>query len=1427
MRKILSLIAVFCCTMFLTAPLAKAADLKDKAVIKICGVQIDSDNKAGITSAQVPELTSGTISYDDTKHILTLDEPYVNMYTGTIISIDASQIGADFTIKVKGTSGYLYAKDALPLHFKDAPSGKGLIIDGEEDAAITFKTFGTGSFKAGAIVCRKAYGDETEASFFPLTISGKVKVVADNSLADGKEPLTCHHLVLKQVKLQLYACESGKYMETKVPASNVFEKMYEGFKSSYVIQYDYYNKDYPIWIGGVRLNDVKNSINSKAPLTSGSASYDDATRTLTLHNIKMTDAVNEAAILVDATDDEPTKPITVVLGGSGEVTGTSATKCFVFKTPVVLKKEIIWFNTFKVTAEATAIEHNSTLTIAGDNGKLNIKATDAGSYGIYGNGSKAELIIDHTILTVNGKDACIEEPAHQLKGVKPDGTAEWADADKSPKDGGSVVADTDLKFIQTEYVLSATADPAAAGKVNIKVAGAEKSNPYYHDGTSASGELEAVANTGYVFTHWDNDTYETDPKKSVSISSGNGEYVANFIRDVKTTVPYYIVDGKKIKALSKNFREEMTEIADIDAPNTLSRVCYYDGKIYYFDESSPSATFYAATFTPDESTKIGTKEEVVASQSDYSSAFGLVYSEKDECFYAIMYDNAASKYVLCKIVDGVISVALSKDFSSTYGLAVDASGNLYSTKDGDLLKINVAAGTVEKVGAMGFSAFSAGTIAYDATLGKLIIMDSNYSPFYFYIVDPATGAAEKFASQNFMDPQALFAKVAPTPDPSKVKYPVYVCGKQLTSKKSTVTSSDLAAITAGSVSYDEASATLTLNAATINMTATGNIIKADNGETVGNALNVVVNGDCKLTAADVAMSLRNFKTVKFAGADASSKLTIKASHGIQLNAADLTIEGLPVSIDATTDGISGSGNEALSITGAKVAVKGASDGSIISIKSLKTEYCSIDANHQFVSAEKFVAKTSDLTVAAKDEVTFTPDPMLTITPVEEGTGHFELKCGDKKFTDKGWFKAGDEISIVAVAEKGFEFGHWTDDPSWTDPDAKVAANKHATITMPSADKEYNGLAIFYYKSSSSAKWYGINDGKFVAFSMKDYGAKVIKTDHPDPASVKAGDFVNGQWYFLDGSDVKSMKFSGLTKDDQELDKNNTPKDLVTGVTLGVTDIAYDILNRKAYVVDGSSKLYVVNEKEAQLDEVGDCEYEENPKKVVAIAFDGKKVPYLLSSDDGGVLYTGKIDTKNKKIILSLVGKKEDGGKVGIAVANTAQSIAFDHAKNEILWGEAKYLRVINPSKGAKAYIAGDLGQADGSQGVVKSLHNMAKAVSVSVEVADGQSGWGDVDVAQGTIVSGMSTTITATANSGYHFVYWIEEENPDDQIAESTYDVINVTSSVTYVAYFAEGEGIESITIDPSLNVQKVLIDGVIYIVRDGRIYTITGQMMK
>ena len=220
-----------------------------------------------------------------------------------------------------------------------------------------------------------------------------------------------------------------------------------------------------------------------------------------------------------------------------------------------------------------------------------------------------------------------------------------------------------------------------------------------------------------------------------------------------------------------------------------------------------------------------------------------------------------------------------------------------------------------------------------------------------------------------------------------------------------------------------------------------------------------------------------------------------------------------------------------------------------------------------------------------------------------------------------------------------------------------------------------------------------------------------------------------------------------------------------------------------------------------------------------------KIYLLASGDPSGILYTvSDIDTDNTKVTLALVGET---GQLGVAVPAAAQSIAFDHVTGELFWGEAKYMRILS-TEDAKAHICGDLGRTGGEQGALKAMHRMDRMVSVKAEVAKDCDGMGSVSVKGGEdgsarVFIGAKATITAKPNSGYKFLYWKRGES---EIKTESY-TFSPTNNVTYTAYFEKAAGIDEVSADAAGGVQKLLIGGTLYILRDGHIYTPAGQLVK
>ena len=664
-------------------------------------------------------------------------------------------------------------------------------------------------------------------------------------------------------------------------------------------------------------------------------------------------------------------------------------------------------------------------------------------------------------------------------------------------------------------------------------------------------------------------------------------------------------------------------------------------------------------------------------------------------------------------------------------------------------------------------------------------------------------------------------------------YPIWVAGVQLGKSRPSMAKGTDAEISNGSIFYDDANKTITMSALQVTTTGTTEALKI--APDAPAAYTIVVTGDCKLTAAGTAISLANLSGLQIECNAASDKLTVSGKDGIALQSASMTIYGMTMTVTGSSHGIVGTKAETVKIVGSTLSVKGTGDGSIVGLSKLPLKGCDIASGYEFKNNQ--VEKSGAVT---KDEVKFTPQNLVAVTAVDDGAGTFDIyrvdvegnkMPGDENSysnTTKAWFPSSASVVVAAKPASGFVFSHWKGDGNWKDPDTKIPATREP-VTVGTG-KTYT--AYFYYKAKSKVTWFGIDKNNFISFRLSDYGKEISRTESnkPNVSNVQAGDFVRNKWIYKDGNAFKFMPNFKRVTDGEELKPSD---DVIGSSSKTFTDMAYDIIGNRIFAVDGSNKLYKVSEGDGTVDAFATLQFKEVNTKVVAIAVDAKKKLYLLSADGSGnaVLYTADPSkVKDEKLALSVAGEEAKGGALGISADLTKQqSLAFDHATGELFWGNADYIRYINISQN-KTFIAADIEQKEGAQGYIKSLHNLAKPIYISVAVEDDQDDWGTVSVEgepkEVKVISKTNFTITATANEGYHFSHWYTKDS-SKEIKENPYTSAE-SEDMKYIAVFAEGsEGIESVTLDLSTGIQKVLMNGTIYIIRDGKMYDVQGQRVK
>ena len=86
----------------------------------------------------------------------------------------------------------------------------------------------------------------------------------------------------------------------------------------------------------------------------------------------------------------------------------------------------------------------------------------------------------------------------------------------------------------------------------------------------------------------------------------------------------------------------------------------------------------------------------------------------------------------------------------------------------------------------------------------------------------------------------------------------------------------------------------------------------------------------------------------------------------------------------------------------------------------------------------------------------------------------------------------------------------------------------------------------------------------------------------------------------------------------------------------------------------------------------------------------------------------------------------------------------------------------------------------------------------------------------GTYDYGTQVTLSATANEGYEFAQW------SNGVTDNPY-IFTVTEEITLEAQFISTTAVENVPASDATTPQKVFRDGQVYILRDGKTYTLTG----
>jgi hypothetical protein len=660
-------------------------------------------------------------------------------------------------------------------------------------------------------------------------------------------------------------------------------------------------------------------------------------------------------------------------------------------------------------------------------------------------------------------------------------------------------------------------------------------------------------------------------------------------------------------------------------------------------------------------------------------------------------------------------------------------------------------------------------------------------------------------------------------------YPVWIDGKQVHSGRLTFDSYN-SNLGGGYISYDPNSHTLTMTKVSYDYDEIKQMIRVGEDGSDLKELTIRLEGSSTFKQKNAEGVVFQFDHVdaKFTGSGSLKTECQNSSSAIALNHSNLTFEGVEANIQANKYGIQGTGGdyeEEVTVRGSDLKVQGGGGGSIVTIGALNMEYCEMSAP----TGAAFNESLHSVVVSGlptKDQVVFSPWPKIIVEPEETGTGKFFLKAGDAEFENVGWFKDGTTVTIQAVPADGFEFARWKHDMLWGDEE-KINDWKGETITYDKTSGTDELTALFYYIPESSATWYAVNQNSYISFEMSDRGAHYAKASGPSASDVRCGDYRDDMLEYYTNQDAKTMPFDGVTDKEAMSGKDNIEK-LFSVSSWTIYDASYDMENDVMYAISSGS-LYRVNHDKKQLDLVGALYLNGSLESGRCLAVDAEGIIYVLIYDFpyARLCTVVNIDEELNKVEIEPVGGYE--GSTGHLTSSFQHAIAFDHATGELFWGAEDYIRKFDLSTG-RAYICGDLGRQRGGQGVMTAMHRMSHYVNVYVKVDEDCESCGTVSVNNGgRFIEGQKVTITAKEKEGYQFLYW-QRKGSSKEIETNPYSFSAGSNNATYVAYFKKKkkpeEGLDDV-LRNDVPCTKVLIDGNLYIERDGKVYSVTGNRVK
>lgn len=460
----------------------------------------------------------------------------------------------------------------------------------------------------------------------------------------------------------------------------------------------------------------------------------------------------------------------------------------------------------------------------------------------------------------------------------------------------------------------------------------------------------------------------------------------------------------------------------------------------------------------------------------------------------------------------------------------------------------------------------------------------------------------------------------------------------------------------------------------------------------------------------------------------------------------------------------------------------------------------------------------------------------------------------------GTYKKGEKVTIIATPDKGYVFAQWSDgnkdatreivmdedktlEASFVAKPAEyevtIKAGEHGSVTPTGYDKKKveSGTKIDINATAETG---------YVFLNWSDGSTDAARSITISQDTVLIANFIEFKQYEVT---IKAGEHGSVTPTGYD----KTKVDAGTKIDINATaETGYVFLNWSDGSTDAARSIVISQDTVLTANFVEYKEYEVTIKagehgSVTPTGYDKKKVAVgtkidIKATPDEGYKFSNWSDGNTaaaRSIVISQDTVLEASFveikqyEVTIKAGEHGSVTPTGYDKKKVAEGTTIDIKA-TPDEGYKFGNWSD-GSTDAKRSVIISQDTVLEAIFVELESftltvyiePDDDAGivyfdGTEVKKNKQTYVEGTTVELSVEANKGYKFVRW--EEGPDTDSSKEISVVMNKAHKIT--AVFKSTTAIENVAADAAAP-RKVLIDGQIYIIRNGKMYTPAGALVK